>query len=169
MRSAGGAYLDLSYDETGNITYKSDVGTYRYDTTQACGRRGGREQLHLRCQRGRPERERHVDQVAQLRPAEPAHASRRQLFGLLLRARSRAVSPGRQCRRHAHRDALRGGRALRARDDRRRASSHRHYIVADGRRVAVHTRKQARRRAPCTCSRTTSAAWTASRPRPARC
>lgn len=31
---AGSVVLDLAYDEVGNLTYKSDVGTYRYDTTR---------------------------------------------------------------------------------------------------------------------------------------
>ena len=34
MTSSGGAYLDLAYDEIGNVTYKSDVGAYSYDATK---------------------------------------------------------------------------------------------------------------------------------------
>jgi YD repeat-containing protein len=34
MTSSGGTYLDLGYDEIGNVTYKSDVGSYVYDATK---------------------------------------------------------------------------------------------------------------------------------------
>jgi RHS repeat-associated protein len=34
VRSSSGAIVDLDYDEIGNVTYKSDVGTYQYDATK---------------------------------------------------------------------------------------------------------------------------------------
>ena len=34
MTSSSGAFLDLAYDEIGNVTYKSDVGPYAYDATK---------------------------------------------------------------------------------------------------------------------------------------
>jgi RHS repeat-associated protein len=34
VRSNGAMSLDLDYDEVGNITYKSDIGQYRYDTVR---------------------------------------------------------------------------------------------------------------------------------------
>ena len=34
MTSSSGTFLDLAYDEIGNVTYKSDVGTYAYDATK---------------------------------------------------------------------------------------------------------------------------------------
>ena len=34
MTSSSGTFLDLAYDEIGNVTYKSDVGAYAYDATK---------------------------------------------------------------------------------------------------------------------------------------
>ena len=34
MTSSSGGFLDLGYDEIGNVTYKSDVGAYAYDATK---------------------------------------------------------------------------------------------------------------------------------------
>jgi RHS repeat-associated protein len=137
----GSTLLDLTYDEVGNLTFKSDVGTYRYDVNrrQAVVAAG-------------------ANTYAYDANGAVVNASGTSISWLSYDLPSQLTHPGgnysafyygpdraryRQVARAGGvlTDTLYAAGGLYERITTGSATSHRHYIVADGRRVAVHTRR----------------------------
>jgi RHS repeat-associated protein len=140
-KRAGSVTLDLSYDETGNITYKSDVGTYRYDSVRkhAVVAAGANNYTYdangaVLNANGTSIKWLSYDLPSQL--THPAGNYSAFYYGPdRTRYRQVANAGG------ALTETLYAAGGLYERVTTGGVSSHRHYIVADGRRVAVHTRK----------------------------
>ena len=111
VQRAGSVTLDLSYDETGNITYKSDVGNYRYDTVRKHAVvAAGANTYSLRRERRRRQCERHVDQAGSVTTCRassriPPATIRRSTTGRIARGIARSPMPAarspRRCTRRA--------------------------------------------------------------------
>ena len=108
MTSSSGAFLDLAYDEIGNLTYKSDVGPYPYGAAKKPAVVRRREQLFVRRERRGGERQRHHDHFGQLRPSGAHHAPGRQLL-LVRRPAGRARIRQLRARAVKRRDLIRAG------------------------------------------------------------
>ena len=141
VQRAGSVTLDLSYDETGNITYKSDVGNYRYDTIRkhavvAAGANSYSYDANgaVVNANGTSIQWLSYDLPSQL--THPAGNYSAFYYGPD-RARYRQVANA----GGTLTETLYAAGGLYERVTTGGVSSHRHYIVADGRRVAVHTRK----------------------------
>jgi RHS repeat-associated protein len=140
MMSSSGGFLDFGYDEIGNLTYKSDVGAYSYDATKkhavvaaganryeydangavvnASGTTIAWSSFDL------PTRIAHPSGNYSTFDYGPDRARIRQVA----RAGGETI------------ETIYAAGGLYERVTRGGATSRRHYIVADGRRVAVHTR-----------------------------
>ncbi|MGB5102584.1 MAG: FG-GAP-like repeat-containing protein, partial [Steroidobacteraceae bacterium] len=136
----GSMTLDLAYDDAGNITYKSDVGSYRYDSSLR----------HRVTAAG-------ANTYAYDASGAVVNASGTAISWLSFGLPSQLTHPGgnysafyygpdraryRQVARAGGvlTDTLYAAGGLYERVTTGSTTSHRHYIVANGRRVAVHTR-----------------------------
>lgn len=140
VRSSSGAIVDLDYDEIGNVTYKSDVGTYRYDATKkhAVVQAGSNTYAYDANGDVVNASGTTIDWASYDLPVRIAHTSGNYS--------SFEYGPDRSRIRQV---ALAGGETtetvyaaggLYERVTRGGVTSQRNYIVADGRRVAVQTR-----------------------------
>jgi RHS repeat-associated protein len=140
MTSSSGALLDLAYDEIGNVTYKSDVGAYAYDATKK----------HAVVAAG-------ANSYAYDANGAVVNASGTTIAWASFDLPTRIVHPSGNYstfdygpdRARIRQVARAGGASIETiyaagglyeRVTRNGATSQRHYIVADGRRVAVLTR-----------------------------
>ena len=140
MTSSSGALLDLAYDEIGNVTYKSDVGAYVYDATKK----------HAVVAAG-------ANSYAYDANGSVVNASGTTISWASFDLPTRIVHPSGNYstfdygpdRARIRQVARAGGETIETvyaagglyeRVARNGATSQRHYIVADGRRVAVLTR-----------------------------
>ena len=138
---SGSVTLDLSYDETGNITHKSDVGNYRYDPVRkhAVVAAGANNYAYdangaVVNANGTTIHWLSYDLPSQI--THPAGNYSAFYYGPD-RARYRQVANA----GGVLTETLYAAGGLYERVTTGGVSSHRHYVVADGRRVAVHTRK----------------------------
>jgi RHS repeat-associated protein len=141
--SRGGAVvLDLAYDETGNLTYKSDVGTYRYDTSRGQAVTAAGTNTYSYDANGAVVNASGtvISWLSYDLPGRLAHPG----------GNYSAFSYGPDRARYAH--VARAGASLTEtlyatgglfeRVSTGSGTTYRHYIVADGRRVAIQARTQ---------------------------
>lgn len=140
MQSTNGATVDLDYDEIGNVTYKSDVGPYTYHPTRKHAVVAAGSNTYSYDANG-----------------DVVNANGTTIFWTSYDLPARIMHPGgnyslfdygpdrsriRQMARGGSEisETVYAGGGLYERVSRNGVISQRHYIVVDGRRVAVHTR-----------------------------
>jgi len=137
----GSMSLDLDYDDSGNLTYKSDVGQYRYDTLRKHAVVAAGANSYAYDASGAVVRASgtSIDWLSYDLPAQLSHpgGNYSAFYYGPDRARYRQVASA----GGVLTETLYAADGLYERVTRGSVTSHRNYIVADGRRVAVQTRQ----------------------------